>query len=190
MHLTCGSHAGRCPRVPGKLCTVVPASGSPNSIQDHHRPASGKGSAAWRWWACSTSGSRRPHTTPPTQGESAGCGDAVSPTRPHQVINTNQSGRLIGDELDETETAQVSDAPARHRRDRHAEHRVIRVTADPGQRPDQHAERLRRQILHLAQDAIFQPRPPGHQAGPYARTASSSGIPPLTGPRAASSTSR
>ena len=63
----------------GKLWTVVPASGSRNSVQDHHGPASSKGSAAWRWWACSTSGSRRPHTTSPTQGESVGCGDVVPP---------------------------------------------------------------------------------------------------------------
>ena len=109
---------------------------------------------------------------------------------PHQVINADQSFRLIGDELDETEVAQVSDAPARHRRYGRAEHRIIRVIADPDQRLDQDVERLSRQALHLAQGAIFQPRPPAHEAGRYTRRASSSGMPPLTGPRAASSASR
>jgi hypothetical protein len=34
MHLYCQNHAGRCPKVPGKVCTVVPASGSRSSIGD------------------------------------------------------------------------------------------------------------------------------------------------------------
>jgi hypothetical protein len=34
MHLNCANHAGRCPGVPGKVCTVVPASGSRSSIGD------------------------------------------------------------------------------------------------------------------------------------------------------------
>ncbi len=78
---------------------------------------------------------------------------------------------------------------ARHGRHGRAEHRIIRVIADPGQRPDQHVESLRREALHLAQGANFQPRPPAHEAGRCMRTASSSGMPPLTGPRAASSAS-
>jgi hypothetical protein len=28
MHLSCENRAGRCPQVPGVVCTVVPASGS------------------------------------------------------------------------------------------------------------------------------------------------------------------
>jgi hypothetical protein len=32
MHLNCGNHAGRCPEVPGVVCTVVPASGSRSSL--------------------------------------------------------------------------------------------------------------------------------------------------------------
>ena len=35
MHLTCGNHALRCPGVPGRVCTVVPASGSRSNVQDH-----------------------------------------------------------------------------------------------------------------------------------------------------------
>ena len=38
--------------------------------------------------------------------------------------------------------------------------------------------------------AVLQPGPPGHEAGRYTRTASSSAMPPLTGLRAASSASR
>ena len=32
MHLNCGNHARRCPKVPGVVCTVVPASGSRSSL--------------------------------------------------------------------------------------------------------------------------------------------------------------
>jgi hypothetical protein len=32
MHLTCGNRARRCPEVPGRVCTVVPASGSRSSL--------------------------------------------------------------------------------------------------------------------------------------------------------------
>jgi len=31
-HLSCENHARRCPRVPGRVCTVVPASGSRGSL--------------------------------------------------------------------------------------------------------------------------------------------------------------
>ena len=107
-------------------------------------------------------------------------------SRPHRVVNAYQPRRLIGDELDETEVAKVCHAPAGHGRRGRAEYRIARVIADP----DQHVERLRRQALHLAQGAIFQPGPPAHEAGRYTRTASASGMPPPGGPRAASSASR
>jgi hypothetical protein len=32
MHLNCENHARRCPKVPGRVCTVVPASGSRSSL--------------------------------------------------------------------------------------------------------------------------------------------------------------
>jgi hypothetical protein len=44
MRLTCGNHALRCPGMPGKVCTVVPASGSRSNVQDHQSPAQSKGS--------------------------------------------------------------------------------------------------------------------------------------------------
>ena len=32
MHVTCENHAWRCPQVPGRVCTVVPVSGSRSSL--------------------------------------------------------------------------------------------------------------------------------------------------------------
>ena len=37
--LICGNHALGCPGMPGKVCTVVPASGSRSNVQDHQSPA-------------------------------------------------------------------------------------------------------------------------------------------------------
>ena len=114
-------------------------------------------------------------TQPPyfIDGQRLLIGVAMDQLRPAALAAASGGG---GDELDETEVAQVSNAPARHGRHGRAEHRIIRVIADPGQRPDQHVESLGRQALHLAQGANFQPRPPAHEAGRYMRTASSSGI--------------
>ena len=39
MHLNCEDHAGRCPKVPGIVCTVVPASGSRSSTGNHDSSA-------------------------------------------------------------------------------------------------------------------------------------------------------
>jgi hypothetical protein len=44
MRSTCENHALRCPGMPGKVCTVVPASGSRSNVRDHHSPAWSKGS--------------------------------------------------------------------------------------------------------------------------------------------------
>jgi hypothetical protein len=41
MRLTCGNHAPRCPGMPGKVCTVVPASGSRSRTGNHDSPARG-----------------------------------------------------------------------------------------------------------------------------------------------------
>ena len=62
--------------------------------------------------------------------------------------------------------------------------------AEAALRLDQHVECLGRQTLHLAQERIFQPWPPAHEAGRYIRTASSSSMPLPTGARAASIASR
>jgi hypothetical protein len=37
-HLNCVNHAGRGPEVPGRVCTVVPASGSRSSTRNHDGP--------------------------------------------------------------------------------------------------------------------------------------------------------
>jgi len=46
MHSYCQNRAGRCPKVPGKVCTVVPASGSRGSVRDRDSSAQRKNSPA------------------------------------------------------------------------------------------------------------------------------------------------
>jgi hypothetical protein len=57
MHLTCGNHALRCPKVPGIVCTVVPASGSRSNSEITLARHRGKAPPS-RFRACSTSPGR------------------------------------------------------------------------------------------------------------------------------------
>jgi hypothetical protein len=68
MGLYCQNHAGRCPKVPGEVCTVVPASGSRSSIAD--RGSLGIGRSA-----------RHPHLLTPRSKSELGPGgwSAVAP---------------------------------------------------------------------------------------------------------------
>jgi hypothetical protein len=57
--------------------------------------------------------------------------------------------------------ANVRDPPPRHS-GRRAEHRVVRVVADPDQQCDEHVERLLRKTLHLPECAGLQIGPVAH----------------------------
>ena len=80
---------------------------------------------------------------------------------PREVENADQTGGFIDREYDEPEIANVGDPPSR-RSGLRAEHRVVRVVADPGQQRHEHVERLLRKAAHLPERAGLQVRPAAH----------------------------
>jgi hypothetical protein len=89
MHLACGNHALRCPRVPGEVCTVVPASGSRSSVQDHDSPALSKRSA------CRAGGPAAP-SSDRMKGHQSRSQVGTPVTGICRTVIATESGRLAG----------------------------------------------------------------------------------------------
>lgn len=80
---------------------------------------------------------------------------------PHKVENADQTSGFVYREYDEPEVAHVRDPPSRDS-GRRAEHRVVRVVADPGQQRHEHVERLLWKAVYLPERAGLQVRPVAH----------------------------
>jgi len=71
---------------------------------------------------------------------------------PHEVENADQVSGFVDREHDEPKVANVCDPSSRHS-GRRAEHRVVRVVADPGQQRYEYVECLLRKAVHLPEGA-------------------------------------
>jgi hypothetical protein len=80
---------------------------------------------------------------------------------PDEVENADQASGFVDREHDEPDVADIRDPPSRLS-GRRAEHRVVRVVADPGQQRHEHVEPLPRKAVHLPERAGLQVRPVAH----------------------------
>ena len=87
--------------------------------------------------------------------------NGVRPQPVHARSKTRTRPAASSTEYDEPEIANVGDPPSRHS-GRRAEHRVVRVVADPDQQRHEHLERLLRKAVHLPERAGLQVRPAAH----------------------------
>jgi hypothetical protein len=79
---------------------------------------------------------------------------------PHEVEDADQTSGFVDREYDEPEVANVRDSPSRHS-GRRAEHRIVRVVADPGQQRHEHIERVLRKAGQVPPGGVDETEHPG-----------------------------